>query len=75
MRDNLRKVDSAISMKYKVKKPNKRLPIKFDGYRFAEKQEIILLAFHTNASKFSCKQQLSFRDKYMKNENLNLWLS
>ena len=49
--------------------------IKFEGNWFAEKREILLLVFHTNASKFSREQRLHFTDKYMKNENFNLQLS
>ena len=38
------------------------------------KREIIVLVFHTNASKFSRKWRRDFTDKYMEIQNLYLWL-
>ena len=49
--------------------------MKFEGHRFAEKREIVLLVFDTNASEFSRERRLHFTDKYTKNKNLNLRLS
>jgi len=42
------------------------LPIKFEGFRLAEKREIVFLIFHANASKFSPEERLGSTDKYMK---------
>ena len=50
------------------------LPIKFEGFRLAEKREILFLVFHTNASKFSRERRLGFTGKYMENQNLNIRL-
>ena len=36
------------------------LPIKFERFMLAEKREIALLVFHTNASKFSRERRLDF---------------
>ena len=49
--------------------------IKFEGFRQAEKQEIIFVVFYTNATKFSREWWLSFTDKYMENEHFYLRLS
>ena len=43
---------------------------KFEGFERAEKQEIVVLVFYTNASKFSCKWRLGFTDQYMENQNI-----
>ena len=42
------------------------LPIKFEGFRFAEKGEIMLLVFHSNASKNSSETRPGITDKYIK---------
>ena len=48
------------------------LPIKYEGFTLAEKWEILFLVFYTNVSKFSREQRITFTDKYMENQNLNL---
>ena len=39
------------------------LPIKFEGFRFADKGEIMLLVFPSNASKFSNETRPGITDK------------
>ena len=57
MLDNLRKIDILM------------LPIKFEGCRFAEKQEIVFLLLFFK--KFTLERRLGFTNKNMKTENLN----
>ena len=53
------------------------LPIKIEGFRLAEKREIVDLDSYTNASKCFCERRLGFSntEKYMENQNLNLRFS
>ena len=72
MLDNLRKINILqFKMNHKVKIPSWRCcRLNLKGSGLAEKREIVFLAFHTSASKFSRERWFGFTDKYMENKIL-----